>query len=168
MAIDLEEILSSITAYSLPEHRDSPLVIRSAKELATAVDELVGAGNEYCSYMSVFVDDPAGVHSSYLGIGVDSDRGCGSILFQGEDGEYYSRGTDTDCIAVCYFDFGNERTFPGNSQIEIGKLKQALIEFYDGHFRRPATVKWQVWAGLEEDAGDVSNLHTSLIDPWSS
>ncbi|MGW6423517.1 Imm1 family immunity protein [Nocardia sp. NPDC055053] len=168
MSIGSEGILNSITAYSLPRHRDDPIVVRSAEDLTSAVDELVDAGNEYCNYMSVFVTDPAGVHAVYLGIGIHAANGSGSLLLQGEGGEYYTQGSDTSRAAVSYFDFGNERIFPGNSQIELGKLKRALIEFYDGHFVRPSCVKWQVWVGLEKDVDDVSDLPTSLADPWSS
>ncbi|MFD3596238.1 Imm1 family immunity protein [Nocardia sp. NPDC058640] len=161
--------MSLITAYSLPEHRDNPVVVGSADDLVAAVSELVDADNEYCSYMSVFVTNPAGAHTSYLGIGVDAARNCGSILFQGEGGEYYTQGADEGSSEelVRYLDFGNERVFPRNSQIDINQLKQALVDFYDGNFSRSSSLKWQVWSGPEIDVGDVSDLPPNLTDPWS-
>lgn len=160
--------LNSINVYSLPHHRECPIIARSAEDLISAIDELIDADDEYCTYMSVFVIDREGFHVAYLGVGIHSDSGAGSILFQGRQGEYYTCGADSTCEAVVYFDFANERVFPGNSRINLKEIKGALLEFYADCLDRPLSVQWQTWSGIDSDTGTTSDLPAELLDPWIS
>lgn len=156
--------MRNLSVYYLPEHLESPIDPRSGQELVEAVDDFISSGDRFCTLMSAVVVEADGSHSVWLGVGYDPGSGLGSILLQSGEGEFYTKSECCRDATVSYFDFGNERVFPGNSQIGIRELKQALIQFFENQYHRPVDIEWQVWS-VSGGYGDIGSLE-SIDDPW--
>jgi hypothetical protein len=133
-----------VQAFYLPRHRDEPLRPATPAELAAVIDEMVANRDFNHSYATVILRSTDGA-VAMLGVGVFAERSVGSLLYQGANGEFYSKGTTESHEDVFYSDFGNARFFPRDSEVGLDAIKSALAEFHRTAGARPTNLAWQVW-----------------------
>lgn len=131
-----------------PEHIRAPIRPVCAEEFAAVVDEMAADDDFNNSYATIFIESSRGTHV-LLGLGVFGRKNVGAVLYQGDVGEYYSKGDRPVERDVFYSDFGNARFFPPDSEVHLVQVKATLAALFELDGERPTTVEWQRWTDTE-------------------
>ncbi|GAM46699.1 hypothetical protein NSK11_contig00039-0001 [Nocardia seriolae] len=126
----------------LPEHRKNPIWPNSAEELVGIVDQFSTGERPSCTLMWIILTDDQD-ETSILFVGISPGASTGSLLFQGEEGQFFSKGLDDAEGIEEYFDFGECRRHPENSKIDISGVRAAVAEFYSISGKLPKCIEWQ-------------------------
>ena len=141
--------LPAVRVLYQPKHIDAPILPTSAEEFAAVVDAMAADDTDFMdSYATVFIETTRGSHI-LLGLGVFARKDVGAILYQGDLGEYYTKGDRPIDREVFYLDFGNARYFPPDSEIALTEIKATLAALFDNDGALPSTVAWQQWVDTE-------------------
>lgn len=131
-----------------PDHVREPLRPRTAAEFAAVVDSMIADDDFDHSYATVYFTTSRG-DGILLGLGVFARKRLGAILYQGDAGEFYTRGEQPSGREVFYSDFGNARFFPPDAEIDADLVKAALAALWELDGALPANVRWQQWTDTE-------------------
>lgn len=136
----------SAEAYFRHGHGPSPVVVHTAGDIDTLIDELLAEPRSN-SLADLYIRErplnSAGFPDHELGVGVDAARGVGGLSHLGPDGTWYTLGARSDLGEVSYSYMGNDTPFPIDSEIPLDLVRRAAKEFLTSGGRRPTCVRWQ-------------------------
>jgi len=133
----------------LQEHGKSPVAITSASDIDALMEALI-VGPEYHNMAQVHSLErpslPSGYPDHELLVGLDGDSQRGVLAFMdAEAGNLVTLGASGEGGKdLSYYIVGQLTEFPGNSEIPIELVRQALNEFLLSGGKRPTSVQWQV------------------------
>lgn len=133
----------SVRAYYRPGHAESPLIAATAEELGRIIDDLLEQPYEF-SMANLYIaeretEDPI----VELSVGVDSDRGVGSLQYLSGEGRWFSKGHTSTYDEVVYCHYGEGCAYPRDSELPVEALRAAAAEFLSTDGDRPGSVAWQ-------------------------
>ncbi|WP_030154757.1 Imm1 family immunity protein [Glycomyces sp. NRRL B-16210] len=133
----------SVRAYYRPGHAESPLIAATAEELGRIIDDLLEQPFEYSMANFYIAERETEDPIVELSVGVDPDRGVGSLQFLNGEGRWFSKGHTSTYDEVSYCYYGNGCTYPRDSELPVEALRAAAAEFLSSDGERPASVAWQ-------------------------
>ncbi|MGH3864283.1 Imm1 family immunity protein, partial [Actinokineospora sp.] len=120
------------------KHGAGVRVLRSAEDIDQFMAELLAAGPNYRAATVYAIDEDTDADPKHeLVVGVDPERELGSVRYAGDDGEFYSRGEQTNPDGVAYNYFGTGHDFPADSEVPLSVVKQAIAELLTSGGSRP-------------------------------
>ncbi|MFB6772794.1 Imm1 family immunity protein [Streptomyces sp. NPDC056337] len=137
-------------AYYREEHAQDRAVI-TVEDVDNFVDSLLnGPDSENLAELHS-IDRPllaSGFPDHEFLVGVNKELQVGVLGFMDETGNLVSLGRAAKQGNAAYYMVGNEREFPGRSEISIALVRQAVMEFLTSAGQRPTCIEWQepeVW-----------------------
>jgi hypothetical protein len=135
-----------VEAHYRTEHAKEPALLYTVEDVDALIDSLLtGPVNE--NLAQLFSAErpllPSGVPDHELLAGVDRSRQVGVLAFM-DDGNWVSLGKPTEQEEIAYYLARHWTGFPGNSEIPVELVRQAVKEFLVSGGQRPMCVEWQV------------------------
>jgi hypothetical protein len=133
----------SVRAYYRPGHSDTPLIASTAEELDHIIDDLAKQPYDF-SMANLYIAERENESPVIeLSVGLDPDRGVGSLQYLDGDGRWFSKGRLSTYDEVVYCYYGSGCSYPRDSELPIDAIRTAAAEFLRTDGRRPAAVAWQ-------------------------
>lgn len=133
-------------AYYRREHRESPAVIETAEDVDRMIDYLL-SGEEWHTAASVGSTDrpllPSGSTDHEFLVGVSPQKVAGVITFGCGGQTLATLGAVDSGDELRYHIAGHDYYFPGNSEIPLDRVREAVKEFVFSGGQRPTCVDWQ-------------------------
>ncbi|THV23553.1 Imm1 family immunity protein [Glycomyces paridis] len=133
----------SVRAYFRPGHAETPLLAATAAELGGIIDDLLVQPYEF-SMANLYIaeresEDPV----VELSVGLDPERGVGSLQFLSGEGRWFSKGRTSTYDEVVYCYYGSGCAYPRDSEVTVDAVRSAVAQFLETDGERPSSVDWQ-------------------------
>jgi hypothetical protein len=118
---------------------NDPTIVRSAADLDAVINTVKGYDGPVLIQLH-----PADPRQGMLVMGVDAERGRGTLFYQGSQGLWFSKGVEGDPVErVLYYYMNSDTEYPADSEIPLGDVVDAAHEFVDSGAQRPTRPTWQ-------------------------
>ncbi len=140
------------TVRAFYKHGHGPTLLETAADVDALIDAVLAEpfGNSVIAlYSTARPLMESGVPDHELRVALYAEAKVGGIRYAGDDGtqeaSWYVPGQVSQREEVFYYYQGHDQGWPGDSEVSIEQVRQAVREFVDGAGARPQSFEWRKW-----------------------